>query len=130
MEIHLTSAEVKLIDNKINWSFNVPFDRSPQPTYTSSESQELGTVLDSLISIAAIRSTGASISGNQIRSASETISTDEKVVQQVIRCIRLFSSKVGHSPMEVAAVTGLPSTLLEALLERISSIECVQSTVT
>jgi hypothetical protein len=108
--MQISNNELRVMAHAINWVLNVPFDRTPEPSFSEAQRNSLGELLDFLH--AALGRSGDALL--------EEISLDSDLLPAARQCVAAFNNEVGHSPDEVAAITGLPIGALRSLQARLS----------
>lgn len=106
MELRLEGDEVRMAANAVNWCLHVTFSKSTPPVFDSMERTRLESIFVALANAAS--------SGGLF-----VVGADEPLYGALVMdCIEAFHREIGHSPFEVAAVTGLPISVLESLMGR------------
>jgi hypothetical protein len=114
MQLRLSSDQIRVLADAINWTLNVEFHRSPHSAFRDSEVDLLNLIFRQLC-FAFHGNREVRFEDNQLQIASETPHNRE-AVHNVIRCLHAFDAEVGHSPNEVQVITGVPISVLKSLL--------------
>lgn len=122
MHLQLSSDEIRVLADAINWTVNVEFHRSPRPYFRDSVIELLNLVFRQLCS-ALHHNHEVAFAESKLQIACES-PHDREVVQNVIRCLHAFDAEVGHSPNEVQVVTGVPISVLKSVLARVNQFDC------
>lgn len=122
MELALSTSDVKLIVNAINWTLNIPSSRSHPPPFSETDSARLQAVMEDLLHLLpSCESSKVVLTESCLQHARGAICSTPSEIQAIIACVHSFANEIGHSPTEVAAVTGLPFGALESLVSRLAA---------
>lgn len=124
MEINLSDDDLKIIGSAITWTLYTPFCRSVPPEFSDHERGRLQLIFDSVCRLRqeAGNTLEVRINESELNVQGYSLSSDREEIQHIIMCLRSFYKEIGHSPTEVLAVTGIPISLLDSLLGRLSTL--------
>lgn len=124
MEINLSDDDFKIIGNAITWTLYTPFYKSAPPELSGHERGRLQLIFDSICRLR--QEVGNILEGRinemELNVQNCSLTSNREVIRHIIVCLRSFYNEIGHSPNEVLAVTGMPISQLDSLLERLSSL--------
>jgi hypothetical protein len=124
MKIPITPDELKVLAAAISWTLWSPFYRSPAPEFSGLEKERLQAIFDEICRELHLSGPewSATLDTISLILRGRTVATGSSEMRVLRICLDACYAEIGHSPMEVLAVTGLPSVQYFSLLERVSKL--------
>ena len=124
LKLKLSKDELKVFASAITWTLWTPFDYSNPPSFTMKQRERLQAIFDLICQELHLPHTewNATLTSDSLTIHGRTIADGNGEVRDLILCLAACYAEIGHSPTELAVVTGVPALVYSTLLTWTRSI--------